>query len=110
MQPNIIAGTGERTFAEKYDLFLKLPMRQSEFVALLHKLHLLYEVCGDRATNMEIPPARHSRSLDVLRIQKCYQIYGSIDRSRGIGEMYRAYVDQEDRVVYIENAFSYTGP
>jgi hypothetical protein len=39
-----------------------------------------------------------------------YQIYGGIDRKHRIGRMYWAYADQDGDIVYIENAFAYTGP
>ena len=109
-QANIVAGPGEKTFAEKYGLNISLPMSETDFFALLDRLKLRYEKYGERGTDMELPPPWHSETLDLSRIQKSYQIYGNIDRARRVGEMYRAYVDKDHRVVYIENAFSYTGP
>lgn len=109
-QANIVAGPGEKTFAEKYGLNITLPMAEKDFLGILEHLKLRYELYGERGTNREIPPVRHSETIDLAKMQKCYQIYGAVDRVRLIGEMYRAYVDKDQRVVYIENAFDYTGP
>lgn len=107
---NIVAGPGERTFTEKYGLTIGLPMSEKSFLEILDRLQLRYETYGRPGSNEEIPPSHWSNELDLSKIQGCYQIYGDVDRVHRVGEIYRAYVDMDRRVVYIENAFSYTGP
>ena len=106
----IVAGPGEKTFVERYHVSLSLPMPEVRFLEVLKGLKLDVEIYAERNTKRTIPPPRYSSSVDLRRIKRVYQIYGEIDRSRRTGEKYRAYVDSENRVVYLENNFSYTGP
>lgn len=107
---NIVGGPGEKTFAEKYDLTVTLPTPESSFLEILKRLNLQYEVYGKRGSAGMIPTPRKPALVDIDNIQKVYQIYGEVNREKGTGEMYWAYVDMEHQVVYIENRFSYTGP
>ena len=102
---NIVAGPQEKTFSEKYNQNIQLPMPEDAFLAILDHLQLKHELFGETGTNKVIPSMRWSNTIDVLKIQRCYQIYGN---SRG--EMYRAYVDKNRNVIYVENAFQYIGP
>lgn len=115
----IVAGPREKTIAEKYDLKISLPMPETEFLALLHRLNLRYEKWGERGGPIEIGRPWHSDKLDLSQIERTYQIYGEPwsvpsratatpgDRTPGMGEAYVAYVDKHNRVVYIENSFNY---
>jgi len=106
---NIVAGPGEKTFAENYALKISLPISEREFLSLVGRLGLHHEHYGERNTAMIIPTPRHSK-FDLANIEKCYKIYGRVDRANHVGMDYRAYVDQNHRVVYIENDFSYPAP
>jgi len=106
----IVAGPGEKTFAERYHLQIKLPMPEASFLTLLKRLRLNYTVYGERGTTREISPPRLSKAVDLSKMQTLYQVYGGVDQVTHTGEMYWAYVDEKHRVVYIENAFAYTGP
>jgi len=106
---NIVAGPGEKTFNERYGLRLALPMDEKAFLGTLDRLKLRYELYGQRGSEREMPKPRRS-AIDMSRIIKCYQIYGDLDVKRGVGAVYRSYVDEKNRVVYIENTFDYTGP
>lgn len=105
-QNNIVAGYGEKTFSERYNLNIALPMPEAKFLALLDRLKLHYEVYGERGTDSGLPSPRQSTKFDLSKAEKCYEIYGGVDH----GEGYRAFVDKDHQVIYIENAFSYTGP
>jgi hypothetical protein len=106
--PDIVAGPGEKSFAERYNLKLTLPIPETNLLAILERLHLSYELYGGRGTARAIPPVLHSRGIDTSRFERCYQIYGGVDNVRHIGEAYLAYVDHNGEVLYIENHFSYT--
>ncbi len=109
-QLSIATGPGEESFSQQYHLDISLPMPESRFIALLKQLGLGYDKCGGSGTNMEIPPPKWSNKIDLSSVQTCYQIYGTNDKTRRVGKIYRAYVDRDHRVIYIENAFAYTGP
>jgi hypothetical protein len=112
IKSGIVAGPEEGTFEENQGVKLHLPMPEDQFVALLKRLKLEYEVVGERGTQMIIPTPWHSDKLDISPMQRAYQIYGQPGRlnPRLPGqEMYRAYVDKSGRVVYIENMFGYDG-
>jgi hypothetical protein len=100
----MVAGPQEETFGQRYHLSISLPMPEPEFLRLLHRLKLSYELVGERGTTKEIPVPAHSPALDLSKIQRCFQIYGDPGRIR---KSYRAYVDRGNRVIYIENTFSY---
>lgn len=103
-QPNIVAGPHEETFAERYHLSISLPMPERAFLDVLRRLTLSYELVGRSDTFNGILSPIHSHNLDLSKMQRCYQING------GGGKIYRAYVDRDDRVVYIENSFIYPIP
>jgi hypothetical protein len=100
-QSNIASGPREETFNQRYNLNISLPMPEKKFLDLLDHLKLSYEPTS------EVLVPLHSRNFDLSKIKRSYQIYGDTGR---IGKKYRAYVDREDRVVYIENAFTYPIP
>ena len=106
-ESSIVAGPGEKTFTQAYPVRLKLPMPEKEFLALLGKLKLEYEVYRRRD---KLIPSPFHRKLDVSAFEKCYQVYGRIDRQRQISEKYHAYIDRDSQLVYLENAFSYPEP
>lgn len=105
-QDDIVAGYGEKTFTEKYHLDITLPMPEAEFLVILDRLKLHYEVYGERGTDSKMPLPRHATEKDLSKAIKCYEIYGQVDHDEG----YRAFVDGRHQVIYIESAFSYTGP
>jgi hypothetical protein len=103
IKSNVVAGPGEKSFEENYNVKLHLPMRESEFVALLDRMRLRYDQSGERSH--VIPQPWYRRDLDLLRMEKIYQIYGANDHVRKVAEEYRAYVSKNGEVVYVENMF-----
>ena len=106
----VVAGPLEKTFEENHNVRLGLPLSEDRFLKILEELHLPYELDGQRGTNMIIPSPWHSKKLDMSKIQKAYHIYGKMNHNQRSREMYRAFVDEQGRVVYLENVFAYTGP
>ena len=78
-------------------------MPEDQFLELLKRLNLSYDF------QTIIPTPRHSKKLNVSKMRRTYQIYGKADRARQAAEMYRAYVDDNGRVIYVENTFGYFG-
>jgi hypothetical protein len=110
----IIAGPSEPTFEEKHGVKLNLPLAETEFLRILDTLKLNYHVYAERDSAVPIPTPWHSekltRPLNLPNIQKVYQITGEIDHTQQSREKYRAYVDRDGFVVYLENTYAYTGP
>jgi hypothetical protein len=110
----IIAGPSEPTFGEKHGIRLHLPLLEIEFLRILDTLKLNYHVFAERDTDVPIPMPWHSekltRPLNLDNIQKVYQITGEIDHAKQSREQYRAYVDRNGFVVYLENTYAYSGP
>ena len=107
---DIRAGAGEKTFVERYRLKVTLPMQEAEFLRILRRSNLDYEVYGEKGSKRGIPRPRHLGVVDMAKIQRVYQIYGDVDRAKRVSKVYWAFIDMANRVVYIENNFSYTGP
>jgi hypothetical protein len=108
-QSGIVAGPGERTLEENDGLQISLPMPEKQFLALLDRLKLRYDIENERPGIIPVP--FHCHAIDLSRIQKAYRIYGKqFDSVRVLGEVYRAYVDKDGNVVCIENTFVYDGP
>lgn len=107
---NIVAGYGEKTLVEEFNLPVILPMKGTAFLALVDGLKLHRESCGERGSEHELPPPRQVSGVDLSNAVKCIEIDGDVDAVRHIGKRYRAFLDANDNVIYIENAFSYTGP
>lgn len=107
---SIVAGSGEQTFEEKYGIEVPLPMAENEFLALVRRLGLSYSVCGERGTANPLPSPRQRTTVDLGEASKCYDIDGSVDPIQHIGERYRAFLNPDRQVIYIENTYSYTGP
>ncbi len=105
----IAAGHDEKSFVDRYGVKVNLPMQETDFLALVKKLKLHHEPCGG-AGNQSIPPSRHATKVDLSKAVRCHEIDGDVDMARRVGERYRAFVDASGNVIYIENAFSYTGP
>ena len=109
----IIAGPSEPTFEEKHGIRLHLPLLEIEFLRILDTLKLNYHVIAERDTNVPIPTPWHSemltRPLNLDNIQKVYQIAGEIDHAQQSREKYRAFVDRNGFVVYLENTYAYSG-
>ena len=104
-QRNIVAGPGEKTFDENYSLRVSLPMPEHEFLAMLQRLKLRYDVMSEPSGI--IPRPWHFQGMDLSKIQRTYQIYGNVNRRQRVAEIYRAYVDERGQVTYIENTFAY---
>jgi hypothetical protein len=97
-QSGIVAGPGERTLEENYGLKISLPMPEKQFLALLDRLKLRYDIENERPGIIPVP--FHCHAIDLSRIQKAYRIYGKqFDSVRVLGEVYRAYVDKDSNVV-----------
>ena len=102
----IVSGKGELPFDRAYGLNILLPLPESKLLTLLDKLKLQYELFAQRGTNTKIPhPILDPAAVEYESIQKCYKIYGRKPR-----EAYLAFVDEKNRVVYIENDFIYPAP
>ena len=110
----IIAGPSEPTFEEKHGIKLHLPLAETDFLCILDALKLSYNVFAERGTDVPIPKLWHSEGLTIPPnlddIQKVYQIIGEVNRGRHSQEVYRAYVDKNGSVVYLENTYSYAPP
>ena len=109
-QTDIVAGYGEKTFPQTYNIKLSLPVREDDFIALVKKLGLHYQLCGRRGSEAGLPPARQETSVDFSKAQTCYEIDGDRDPVRHVGKAWRAFINQDRQVFYIENVFAYTGP
>jgi hypothetical protein len=107
--PGVVAGYGEKSFAERYRLAIKLPMPETQFLAIVQKLGLYYQTCGERGSDLGVPPPRQKTSIDLSKAKKCYEIDGDRDVKKHTAEAWRAFTDSKDQVIYIENAFVYTG-
>ena len=105
----IVANDGEVPFDKRYNLSIKLPMREDKFLELLKRLHLDYSIAGDPAKGLAIPNPRLSNRVIEGNIARTYQVYGEIDKKNRFGRIYRVFVDKSGDVVYIENAFEYLG-
>jgi hypothetical protein len=106
----MVAGPGETTFAAKYNLDIHLPMGEDEFLQILRRLRLHYQICGRRNTDIGLPPARHDTSIDMTQAETCYEIYGDHRLPRGAAEAWRAFSDQQHRIFYVETAYAYPAP
>ena len=109
-QTDIVAGYSEPTFPERYHLKLRLPVPEAEFLAIVKRLKLYYSVCGERGTSDPLPSLRQRSGINVAKLQKCFEIIGDRDPLQHIGQSWRAFADRHHQIVYIENAFAYTGP
>jgi hypothetical protein len=109
----IVAGPSEPTFEEKHRIRLHLPMSEAEFLRILDSLKLSYRVFAEQGTDVPIPTPWHSDKLthqiNLDTIQKVYQILGEIDHAQQSREIYRAYIDKNGQLVYLENTYGYTG-
>ena len=85
-------------------------MPESDFLTLLKKIGLQYDVCGERGTNRLMPIARQKSIVDLSKSEKCYEIYGDKDEKIHMAKYYRAFTGANKNIIYIENTFAYTGP
>jgi len=106
-QGNVVAGPGEKTFTDKYGLSWSLPIAEADFLLVLNRLNLRYRVDRERGVSAVIPVPRKGTSLDISSIQRIYVIDGGYDPIHRVTERYRAYVNRERQIVYIENNFVY---
>lgn len=109
------AGPREPTFVERFGLTVQLPIQAEAFETALksHNLkynYLRYDPEGGKKVESALPLPRRNKEIDRNMLRGCFEIYGTHDTQRGSMEIFRAYVDENNRVFYIENAFSYTGP
>lgn len=109
-QPSLVAGPGEPTLAERHHVTIRLPMPERDFIALLRRLNLHFALCGGEGTPYPLPPPRWTSSAHLKNAVKCYDIDGDVDQVRHVSESYRAFLDNHNQVIYIENTFAYTGP
>lgn len=105
----IVAGPGELSFDRRYRLNITLPIPEQHLITILNRLQLPYHTCGDISLDVPLPKPFHSSADSVAGAVKCYYIVGAVDSARRVGERYRAFVDGSGHVIYLENAFSYTG-
>lgn len=107
---DIVAGYGEVTFSQRYNVKLDLPIAEDSFIALLRRLGLHYQLCGRRGSGAGIPPARQQTTVDLSKAETCYEVDGDRDPVRHVGQAWRAFADRNHQIFYIENVFAYTGP
>lgn len=108
-QAAVAAGSGEQSFTERYRVDLTLPISEERFLSMVQNLKLAYVPCGGQHSGGSIPEPRHLTTVDLSRTVRCYEVGGDVDEIRHIGRRYRAFVDSNNNVIYVENAFSYTG-
>lgn len=106
---NIVAYPGELPFDKQYNIVIKLPMKEVDFIRKLDVLSLKYSIVGDPKKGLANPSPRISDRLSDNDIALVYQIYGGLDKNKSVGRTYRAFVNKNDNVIYIENAFEYPG-
>lgn len=104
------AGPNEPTFAEAYDPSIRLPMGIEEFEALLKKLGLHYSVLSGPNPSSAMPLPSKDSGISRDDLAQCIQIYGKRNDAERSMQIFRAYVNKESQVFYVENAFAYTGP
>lgn len=103
----IAAGRNEKAFDEEYGLSMHLPMAAAEFSALLERLGLKQDVVWqDSKRGVFPPPALSPDLLNGFRVAAVLVVYG---RNQS-GKSYRAYLDDNNQVVYIENHYAYPNP
>lgn len=107
-QTNIVAGHGEPSFTETFGLKLTLPIGEDEFRALLVSNGIEFRLIDASNGKEVLPLPRHRQSFDPA-VKKMFEIYGGVDADKHIGKRFRAYIDSNGMVIYVENAFSYTG-
>lgn len=110
IKANIVAGHGEPSFTENFGLDISLPIHEDKFRSLLDTRHIGYRLIDSTDGKSILPAPRHRKLIGPENYKKMYEIYGEIDTEHRIGKRFRAYVNSTGMVIYIENAFSYTGP
>ena len=103
IQPVIAAGPNEKTFSQRYDLPIALPMSRQGFVSLVDGLHLRWR---EEKIDM-IPKPYWTSGLDMSIVSQALIVDAGYDERSRVTERYRVYIDRDDNVVYIENAFVY---
>jgi hypothetical protein len=110
----IIAGPSEPTFEEKHGVKLHLPLSEADFLRILETLKLERRVMAERGSNEPIPPLWHAETLKhplkLDDVQRVYQVLGEVDKARKSQEVYRAYIDKNGFLVYLENTYWYSPP
>jgi hypothetical protein len=110
----IIAGPSEPTFEEKHGIKLHLPLAETEFLRILDTLKLERRVIAERGSDVPIPSLWHAGTLkhppQLGDVQKVYQVIGEINKARKSQEVYRAYIDKNGLLVYLENTYWYSAP
>lgn len=104
----IRAGRNEPRFNERYRISLQLPLAEQQFVDLVRSIPLPIERFGTAGLrNPALTRPLHYREFDMSNISHGYLIDGGYNSHLRRNELYRAYVNDEGYVVYVENAFSY---
>jgi hypothetical protein len=106
----IVAGYGEPKFTEYFGIELLLPIPESSFLQLLNARKIEFRVIDAGGDRSLIPTPQHRVALNISHVVRVYEIYGGVDAERRVGRRFRAYVDLQGSVVYIENSFSYPAP
>ncbi len=84
-------------------------MRDAKIYGSPPILTLTYVPCGGRESERSVPKPRHLTAVDLSQAVRCYEVGGDVDGIRYIDKRYRAFTDSSNNVIYVENAFSYTG-
>lgn len=104
----IRGGRGEPTLDQRYGLTITLPMPEAEFVGMIQRISLPIHRAGERGSDYPIlRRPRHNREIDMSMISHGYVIDGGYHPDLRRNEIYRAYVNRDDQVVYVENAYEY---
>ena len=97
------------SFQQRYAPRVTLPISLKKFLANLERNSLKYEILTGQNARASFPLPKADASIDTKNLAGCVQVYGKFDKSNRSMEGYRAYFDYHENVVYIENAFVYTG-
>lgn len=101
----MVGGANEPTFNDVFDVDVQSPIQESALIAMLEEKGIQY-----RTISGNLPPSRHRRDLDVSRYVRVIEIYGGKSKNPAAAQIFHAYIDKQEEVEFIENAFAYAPP
>ena len=110
VEENIIAGASEARFDEQFGLDLRLPMPETELLAIAESLDLKIE---RRGPNETLPKPRHTRynpDLNMDQVSHAFWLYKDRQFTDGKIEAWAAFVNYKSYVVYIESRYTFDEP
>ncbi|WP_266159095.1 hypothetical protein [Dyella silvatica] len=103
------AGYREKNFAQMYDSSLRLPVNEGEFIYLLKRAHLSFEVRAEGVGAI----CHYAPQRTLIKDESITKVYVITDVAKlrpGRGVYFSAFVNDFGQVVYVENNFTYEGP